>query len=640
MSDTTRTLRVFMVGTFAVVLRRNLLGEYTAVRILLPNTPRLTSGFDPNVSIPASIPFIGIPSQFVDDDNQSVLFRRKYQFPVMVDAGDPPGERVELAYFQLEAAQPLSITRGKTPFKPNFGGFNPNSQKQPTKNDCRFLEWSAQMRDYCSDYHVVHNDYLEDTVRRDAGFVEFDFGELSVARIGFKHRFRFIYGDDDTFYRAVADTLKLESEFDVNDIWIQINNDLRIKAQFVDGLLPLVIGSEPVEDISSAEPAHPCGEPYFHHELLFRFSDDTPLHPNDLATPVCVNIKRGSKDPRVGGCIPHALMSEPVTTLATVRAEEPPMQPSDPQTLALAIHIGVDEFSPNFPSSTEVPPLKSCATDARLMRRFAKQRRFDSLGSDESNVLIDSAATLTDVLTALREYGDALKRSKNAYFALTFSGHGYVDPSPKNQSDRFGDGWCLNTALLPYKYLAIAFRLYFRRDTRIMVICDCCHSPDLTDGGTGVKQVSVAVAEEAVVETKLFFAQNFLEFASLVDTVTPFDAASDVRAFDLGLDGPTVYFVFACGKDETIDDGPNKQTPSPFTQCVLDNAKDVDFTAFESALQDCSGKMSHIDRRPIDDEFEALGPFRLPQLKRLPVSSKSRRAAAPRRVRLAKRRRR
>lgn len=572
-------LTVFMVGTFAAVLRgKNEKNKnYQSVRILLPKTPALAAQFDSNYLIPASVPFIGIRSDLLKNPPKPLL-RTSYAFPRM--HGDD--DEVDVTFYKLEARNPLMITPAGTlpPFSAKFGKVN--LRQGPTPADSEYLNWSPCMGEYSPGNEVVHEDYLGSKVAADAAYVEFNFGELSVARIRFDHPFQYIHGSDEFNKpkRPIADTLQLRVDHDDPRVTVAISEDFTFTASSDD--LKLVIGSEPISDLADYEPPHPCGEPYFHHELLYRFSNNPPKHSHQFATPVCTKIKKDPKDPRYGGCIPHGLMAEDPDAHAE---EKPPRKQAVPGTeQALSLHIGVNELAENFPSPEPIEALKSCVNDAYSMRDLAAKNGFKALDGPDTNVLTDDAATLAHVETTLMRYGQAL--AAKGIFILTFSGHGYP-------GDARTGGWCLYSKILPYNNLRTLLSKYFPPKARVMVVCDCCHAATL-DTDKRVKQVSIAVAKQV----SLFqFRTSNLEKA-----VGNLDEAA----------GPTTYFVFACGPDETIDDGDDAKGLSPFTECVETWAlRSNTFDEFEENLADCTGKDSHIIREPKDKKWESTGPFRV-----------------------------
>jgi hypothetical protein len=587
------SLKIFMVGTFAAVLRKKDPDSdyFTAVRILLPKTLATSSLFNGQVAIPGSVPFIGIPSNVQPTSPAEPLLRKLYSFPYMEDAGEAATSPIEVSFYKLEKRRPLVIRpkqQSSAAFRAHFGQ-NVNTKERPTRENACYLDWSPRMEEYSKENHVVHNDYLADWVRKDAAFGEFDFGTLSVARMSFDHRFRFINGNDE-FERAIADTLKLETVFDDEQTRtiIEINDDLTFEAK---GALSLVIGSEPLEDLADYEFPRPCGEPYYHHELLYRFSASPPEGPRDVATPVCLNVDHVSKDPRVGGCIPHALMTDPGAVMSPAAVSAEAATAISGKRGALSLHLGVNEFAENFPSTIRVDPLKSCVTDARKMSELAAAHGFQALNGPGSNVLTDSMASRRNVVDALKAYGEAL--DEGGFFILTMSGHGY--PA---QSRNLDAGWCLNTGLLPYAELRKLLANHFPTSARVMVVCDCCHARAPQERANRIKQVSFAFAQEAF---------RFQFKVNLFDT----EFTARLRG---ELPGPTTYFVFACGANETTEDGPDRESVSPFTGCVIQYADERGFANFESKLKMCSRRDSAIGREPREEEWEALGPFRVPRL--------------------------
>jgi Caspase domain len=574
------TLTVFMVGTFAVVLRKKNENDkkYNAVRILLPKTPQLTSQFDSSIVIPASVPFIGIYSDLLGPNPPKPLLRTFYSFPRMEGMADEQ----DVTFYKLEVRKPLIITPlGKlSPFSAKFGKVN--FEQGPTKTNSRYLNWSPEMIEYSPGNHVVHLDYLGKNVKEDAAYVEFNFGELSVARIRPDHKYRYIHGNDD-FHRHIADTLQLRVEHDKPGVTIAISEDMQFTTD--DENVQVLIGSEPLVDIADYEATHPCGQPYYHHELLYRFSKTPPVHAQHVVTPVCTNIKRGSKDPGAGGCIPHTKMVADYSGTTPEEVTPPKKGAVATKQHAVSLHVGVNQLAQNFPSPEPIDPLKTCANDARSMSKLAADAKFKVPDGLDTNVLIDDDATHANVERAIRRCGEVL--ADNGYFLLTVSCHGLPgDPDTA--------GWCLYSKVMTYTQVRNLFTAYFPKSARILVICDCCHAVDFDAGAAHVKQVSFAVRAQVA---KFQFHRADLKFA-----LTPSEDGE-----------PTVYFVFACANDEVIEDGADPTGLSPFTKCVIDWAGAATFDDFEQQLQSCTGKGSHIRRNPRVEKWESIGPFRAPE---------------------------
>jgi hypothetical protein len=572
-------LDVFIVGTVAAILKKDDADKYpSGVRFLLPKAPSQVSKFDSNIVIEGTEPFLGVPKAAILPGNAKPLFVTQWTLPVMIDAKEPIGDPVDMAFFKLNTGRVLAID-----FDPEtqFTTHDGNTSDAPTKDTARYVSWVANMIDYSDDHAAVHARYLDDdNVPDDVTVVNFDHGVLSVARVGFDHQFRFINSRTAaSFDRTIADALKLSTDLATNEIEIALDGDITIRLDATD--LSIVIGSEPLSHFSVAERERPCGVPFFQHEILYQLSD-APLDENEkIVVPVCVNVEAGSKDPDLGRCVPPVFMSAPSVAATLERRAN-----AQSATRALSLHLGVNTFSETFQSTTAMPTpakLESCVRDALAMQKFADGLGFKSLRGDGKNVLADSHVTCRNLKQSLQDYGQAL--GSGGFFLLTFSGHG----SPTQLG---GGGWCLNTDIILYSKLKAFLAEYFSADSRIMVISDCCHAGQMNAAMRGIKEIPYHYAAE-------FFRQTVV-LRTLLEEKVPAEQS------------PTIYMVFACGEDETINDG-GKKDLSPFTKCVIAHPHDPSVKVFEKNLQKCSGKSSHIDRLPAaDPAWEAGEPFGMP----------------------------
>jgi hypothetical protein len=141
-----------------------------------------------------------------------------------------------------------------------------------------------------------------------------------------------------------------------------------------------------------------------------------------------------------------------------------------------------------------------------------------------------------------------------------------------------------------------------------MVISDCCHAGRFDEPARGIKEIPMRYAAA-------FFSEEFVPpiFADESRLTTFGDEPSTQ---------PPVYFVFACGDDETISDG-GKKNLSPFTKCVTTHPHDPSVPVFETNMMSCSGKASHVDRLPVDPTWEISEPFSMPTP---PAQSRKRKA--------------
>jgi hypothetical protein len=592
-------LNVLIVGTVAAILQKAEDSDKypSSVRFLLPKAAQQLSKLDDRFTIEATQPFIGVPqAAIVNPLDAEPLFVAKRLLPVMNDAGEWMAP-VEMAFFEIDTQSVLGLDfESETRFETIDG----NVGDKPTKETAPYLSWAADMTVYAEDHAAVDERYMDDdNVPDDVAVVNFDRGSLSVARVGFDHRFDFINSlTAPGFNRAIADALKLSAELTRPEISVRLNDEITIELDATRLDTPdisLLMGSEPLYHFSVAERERPCGVPFFQHEILYQLSErpdklsETPLDDKEdkVVIPVCVNVEGGDKDPDLGRCIPPTFMTAPKKVAAIE-----PVAAAQGAARALSLHLGVNTFSATFTSTTSMPApakLDSCVRDAVAMQKFADSLGFRSLKNDGKNVFVDSRATVRSLTNALKDYGQAL--GAGGLFLLTFSGHG----APVQLG---GGGWCLNTNIILYSRLKALLAQNFSAGSRIMVISDCCHAGQISVPTKGVKEIPYHYAAE-------FFRETFVSRASFEEE------APSVQS-------PTIYFVFACGENETINDG-GKNDLSPFTKCVQAHPHDATVKLFEKNLRDCSKKHSHIDRLPAPDPaWEAGEPFSLPAAPRHP----------------------
>ena len=140
----------------------------------------------------------------------------------------------------------------------------------------------------------------------------------------------------------------------------------------------------------------------------------------------------------------------------------------------LSLHIGLNQVSPAAYGGWD-GKLNACRQDAADMYEVAH-----SLGY-ESYLLPDSKATRDDVSRRIIDAAEQLKPGDS--FFLTYSGHGGQLPDTGNLSndevDKKDETWCLYDGQMIDDEIA-RLLAKFRRDVRVYVFSDSCHSGTVT----------------------------------------------------------------------------------------------------------------------------------------------------------------
>ena len=133
----------------------------------------------------------------------------------------------------------------------------------------------------------------------------------------------------------------------------------------------------------------------------------------------------------------------------------------------ISLHVGIDEASHAFPNA---PVLKGCKNDARAMRDIAALRGFS-----QSELLLDGKAKYDSVKNAISAAAAALVAGD--IFLFTFAGHGSGVPDiDRDEPDGQDETILLFDYMLIDDVLGRELWPLFKRDVRILVVSDSCHS--------------------------------------------------------------------------------------------------------------------------------------------------------------------
>jgi hypothetical protein len=584
MTDLARSVTVYFVGVFAAVLRKRQNDALPyGVRFLLPSTSQQASRLFDHAEIPAHTAFFAIPTDMHDHEGET--FIRSFRLPAITDAGEPE-TRTNFAFYQLNSGDEIQIiSETDTEFNASFG-----QVKKPTPDNCHDLSWALNMPDYVGiNVATVDPRFMLAQIPRSLNVATANFsnGRLLVTRLDFEDVFKFIQPARQR-EKQIGDALKLR--FDWNGTWPTVQTpeftfDLKKQRNSV-----VVIGSAPLEDIANPNgPAHLCGEPLVHHEILYNFSKRTPIK-KEIAIPVCVNFNQPEKHPEIGTCIPFAFMAEGTTTNEASAAGKSALANENPRPMGLSLHVGLNDYSVNFSTSKNgfpVESLRSSVHDANTMQDVARRAGFEAVPQWD-DVLRDEEARSSLFQRTLQAYGNAI--DPNGYMILTYSGLGVPQAAG-------GGGWCMFDRPLLFSELFDMLKKFFQQSVKILVIADACFS-DPGDDQLSIREAKVLPVHIA----RTIFKQLSLD----VSEVRSFDELSDPNL-------PATYFVSACGPEETTPDGSDADSDSLFTGCVKKYASVAPFDAFKKALEQCTERHPRLERlgRP-DSDFDKLGPFRLP----------------------------
>lgn len=145
-----------------------------------------------------------------------------------------------------------------------------------------------------------------------------------------------------------------------------------------------------------------------------------------------------------------------------------------------SLHIGLNYVDPSHYNNWN-GRLKCCINDANAMLQIAQQE-----GYIHSTTLFNEEATRENVINTLSQYSREL--NEDDILMLTYSGHGSSLPDlNEDEKDNKDETWCLYNGMLVDDEL---FEMYstFKKNVRILVISDSCHSGTVTRGNDGIEK--------------------------------------------------------------------------------------------------------------------------------------------------------
>jgi metacaspase-1 len=149
-----------------------------------------------------------------------------------------------------------------------------------------------------------------------------------------------------------------------------------------------------------------------------------------------------------------------------------------------SLHIGVNHVqTPRYANYHD--GLVGAENDAEFMAEVARARGFS-----DRRMLLAKDATAAAVLSGILDAADALP--PDSFFLLTFAGHGIQTPNlhpERGDPENLNQNWCLyDRALLDNELRRICWPK-FKKDTRVLVVIDACHS------GSSVKNMQFHASE-------------------------------------------------------------------------------------------------------------------------------------------------
>lgn len=139
----------------------------------------------------------------------------------------------------------------------------------------------------------------------------------------------------------------------------------------------------------------------------------------------------------------------------------------------VSLHIGVNHIDKEHYGVKG--RLKACENDARVMANIALEQGFSA------KMLLTENATRHNVTTAISEAAEILEAGD--IFFISFAGHGTQLPDTNNDEGLEGkdETWCLYDGMIIDDELKTLWAS-FKKDVRITLICDSCHSGTASRG--------------------------------------------------------------------------------------------------------------------------------------------------------------
>ncbi len=584
-------LRISVVGIFACVLSPD--GDPAKAklaRILVPTTDdHQMSRAAEHVMIPPHQGFVAIPRELIDGNPpKGYALITSFPLPYIPKCDSSRPQPQEFVVYELNGDVVRIVCQTDDPFKPVYRGLS--DCDVPSCGNADDLHWLADMRRYSGSSSQVRDELLTPRLPPSgASYIDVTHGTLRVSSLEAKHTYRFANAKKK-YHQPLADALTAESSLKSDRVTVRIEGSGRTISIVVRGpKIDIMIGSASYDILAHEPPKYEsCGVPDFHHEMLYIFSKEQPTKP---CVPVCTNDHGEGKNPIVGHCIPGGRMTgtvmtgTPSTTAAQIR-QRADMQPAK----GLSLHLGLNVYSPSFynDNNFEALQLESAVNDAQTTDDLAKHASFTPC------ILVDGQATRDAVSAEIAKAAADLSQTGGC-FILSFSGEGMPE----------GDegGWCLYDHPVPFQTIR-DWLTPFGPAVRVLVISDSCHSGQGDAGETGSPAKQLSLRRVAGLR------QNH------PDAFAVFERAAQRRR-ERSLDStpkPTMYFLAACGPNETTDDG-DRHGNSPFTDALKSSIERVTPLTFDELVELLIDRLPdqtpELRREPRDKEFDEIGPFNL-----------------------------
>jgi hypothetical protein len=215
----------------------------------------------------------------------------------------------------------------------------------------------------------------------------------------------------------------------------------------------------------------------------------------------------------------------------------------------MSLHIGLSMVSEKHYGFLQKLP--GAKRDAEDMQAMAKKNKFST------SLLINEEATRAAVITKIADV--AKKLEPGDFFMITYSGHGgqFIIKNYKdvNEDDGKDETWCL------YDEQLIDDELYklwtkFKKDVRIVVLSDSCHSGTITRGIQVNKTIQQKLEDKILLDNIEKYSERKKNAATgkpLKAQVLLLSACIDQEeALDLGFNGAFTTALKHCMANETM----------------------------------------------------------------------------------------
>jgi hypothetical protein len=252
-----------------------------------------------------------------------------------------------------------------------------------------------------------------------------------------------------------------------------------------------------------------------------------------------------------------------------------------------SLHVGINEVSPAFPNARR---LRGAERDAQAMYNLACARNF------EAELIPASQANHATVITKLL---DAAHSSKPGdIFLFTFAGHGTGESDDGvDEDDGQDEALVLTDVLLFDDELRLKVWPEFKKDVRVLMIADSCHSGTVAAfTGSGIK---APVMREISSETRERHLKEYRQFYRQL--VAPVYAPIEAN----------VLLLAACGDFEKTPDGfPHGE----FTQAllnVINTSSPANYRELIDGIAQLVGPQRPVltPLQPVSEDFIRQRPF-------------------------------